>query len=210
MSEAEKEKLKEEIIAKGDYKKALDNVELFTNAELKTLVERKTSMNNLEAFKVRDVSKIKKGAMKVTEILNTANNLGSAAIKAHDNIKKIREIINGLDTDSDSKSKKDKDSGQDSSEKKEKKEKENKQDNTPNKSDSKSDNTKNNKTKSDDSNKITNAHGIKGEKWIVKQKSSLVPDSSSPNYEFGKDWTEAILKGFANTNYADVSNYKRW
>lgn len=101
MTQEQKDLLKKEIIAKGDYKKALDNVEMFSNQELRELVDRKNSMNNLEAFKVRERTKIRKGVEKTTEILNTMNNLGTAAIKTYENTKKIKKILSGLDIDSD-------------------------------------------------------------------------------------------------------------
>lgn len=82
-AEVDKDKLKADIIAKGDYKKALDNIEMFSNADLKNLVDRKTQMNSLEAFKVREKSKIRRGAEKATEILNTIGNLGSGAAKVY-------------------------------------------------------------------------------------------------------------------------------
>lgn len=82
-TEADKEKLKADIIAKGDYKRALDNIEMFSNADLKTLVDRRTQMNSLDAFKVREKSKIRRGAEKTTEILNTIGNLGSASAKVY-------------------------------------------------------------------------------------------------------------------------------
>lgn len=82
-TEVDKDKLKADIIAKGDYRKALDNVEMFSNAELKNLVDRRTQMNSLESFKVRERSKIKRGAEKASEILNTIGNLGANAAKAY-------------------------------------------------------------------------------------------------------------------------------
>lgn len=82
-AEVDKEKLKADIIAKGDYKKALDNIELFSNADLKNLVDRKTQMNSLESFKVRERSTIRKGMEKTTEILNVIGNLGSGAAKVY-------------------------------------------------------------------------------------------------------------------------------
>lgn len=84
-TEADKAKLKEQIMAKGDYKGALDNIEMFSNADLKNLVDRRTQMNSLSAFQTREKSKIRRGAEKATEILNTIGNLGSATIKVYNN-----------------------------------------------------------------------------------------------------------------------------
>ena len=93
LTDEQKAKLKEEIISKGDYRKALANVEMFSNQELQTLVDRRTKMNNLEAFKVREKSNIRKGAEKATEILNVIGNLGSASIKVYNNTASIRNLI---------------------------------------------------------------------------------------------------------------------
>ena len=93
MTKEQQDKLKEEIIAKGDYKRALANIEMFSNAELKNLVDRRTQMNSLDAFKVREKSTIRRGAEKATEILNTIGNLTSAGIKAYNNTADIHNWI---------------------------------------------------------------------------------------------------------------------
>lgn len=92
-TEVDKDKLKADIIAKGDYRKALDNIEMFSNAELKNLVDRRTQMESLNAFKAREKTNIRKGAEKVTAVLNTVGNLTSAGIKAYNNTADIHNFL---------------------------------------------------------------------------------------------------------------------
>jgi hypothetical protein len=100
MTKEQQEKLKQDIIAKGDYKRALANIEMFSNSDLKSLVDRRTQMDSLSSFKEKEKSKIRKGAEKTTDILNTIGNLSSAGIRVYNNTAGVVNLLrDGMNDD---------------------------------------------------------------------------------------------------------------
>lgn len=94
--EEKKAKLKEDIMAKGDYKKALDNIELFSNQDLQTLIDRKTKMDAMRSMKVSEVKskrqKIMDGAKALNDALNLFANLTGNSIRSYNNVVDIHNL----------------------------------------------------------------------------------------------------------------------
>ena len=104
LTKAQQEKFKEEVISKGDYKKALNNMELFTNQELDAIITRhgkETALRDLnmkelkaerDAIRDQKNNKVEKFE-RVSKVIKTASDVAANMTNMYNSIAKASNAI---------------------------------------------------------------------------------------------------------------------
>ena len=100
------EKLKEQIIAKGDYKQAIKHMEIFTNAELDQVIQRNGKIAALKDISTKDlktqseIDRTNKNAKvekfeRIGRVIQTASNIATNSTNFYNSIAKASNALTG-------------------------------------------------------------------------------------------------------------------